>query len=179
MKPKIVIIGAGGHGKVVCDAIIAQNKYEIIGFVDTSIEIGTIVTRDLKIIELQNTISNLKGIAEYFIVAVGNNTIREKITLETIPYFKSATIIHPSAIIGFNVTIGEGTVVLANSVINASSFIGKNTIINTGNIIDHDCKIGNNVRLSIGTLVGSNSEIGDGYSASIGEKINSFSKINL
>lgn len=178
MKPKIVIIGAGGHGKVVCDAIIAQNTYELIGFVDTTLEIGEIVIGNYKIIETQNNIFNLKGIAEYYIVAIGNNDVRAKIALEAKSFFKPATIIHPSAIIGSDVTIAKGTVVLANSVINASSSIGENSIINTGNIIDHDCKIGNNVRLSIGTLVGSNSEIGDGYSSTIGEKINSFSKIN-
>lgn len=179
MKPKIVIIGAGGHGKVVSDAVIAQNKYEVIGFVDTTLEIGTVVTGNLKILEKQNNISNLKGIAEYYIVAIGNNEVRAKIALETKSFLLPAIIIHPSAIIGSDVTIGEGTVVLANSVVNASCSIGKNSIINTGNIIDHDCKIGNNVRLSIGTLVGSHSEIDDGFSSAIGEKINSFSKINL
>lgn len=179
MKPKIVIIGAGGHGKVVCDSILAQNKFEVIGFVDTTLEIGKVVSGNIKIIETQNNISNLKGVAEYYIVAIGNNEVREKIAGEAKSFLKPATIIHPSAIIGSNVTIGEATVVLANSVINASSSIGNNSIINTGNIIDHDCKIGNNVRLSIGTLVGSNSEIGDSYSSSIGEKINSFSKINV
>lgn len=178
MKPKIVIIGAGGHGKVVCNAIIAQNKYEVIGFVDTSMEIGKIVTGNFKVVETQNNIANLKSIAEYYIVAIGNNEVRAKIAVETGSFLKPAIVIHPSAIIGSDVTIGEGTVVLANAVINASSSIGKNSIINTGDIIDHDCTIGNNVRLSIGTLVGSNSEIGDGYSSAIGEKINSFSKIN-
>lgn len=178
MKPKIVIIGAGGHGKVVCDAIIFQNKFEVIGFVDTTLEIGNVVIGNFKIIETQKNISNLKGVAEYYIVAIGNNEVRTKIAHETKSFLKPATVIHPSAIIGSDVTIGEGSVVLANSVINASSSVGENSIINTGNIIDHDCKIGNNVRLSIGTLVGSNSEIGDGYSSTIGERINSFSKIN-
>lgn len=179
MKPKIVIIGAGGHGKVVCDAILAQNKYELIGFVDTTLEIGKHVIGTFKIIETQKNISSLKAIAEYYIVAIGNNEVRAKIADETRLFLKPATIIHPTAIIGSEVIINTGTVVLANSVINASSSIGENSIINIGNMIDHDCKIGNNVRLSIGTLVGSNSEIGDRYSSAIGEKINSFSKINV
>ena len=93
-------------------------------------------------------------------------------------FFKEEIIseIHPSAIIGSTVEIGNGTVVMANVVINAYSSIGNNTIINTGVIIDHDSKIGNHVHLSIGTLIGSYAVITDGISTQIGQHINSLSK---
>ena len=177
MKPEIVIIGAGGHGKVVCDAIIAQGQYNIAGFVDDSHAVGETITGDYRVIATQNNIHTLKTTIDYFIVAIGNNQVREKIYNASKQYLKSATVIHPSAMIGSNVKIGEGTVVLANAVINSSSNVGENSIVNAGVIIDHDCKIGSHAHLSIGTMVGSNSEISDCHKMPIGSRIESFSKI--
>lgn len=179
MKPKIVIIGAGGHGKVVCDAIIAQNMYEVAGFVDLSIAVGEVVANNFKVIASQKDISILKKFADHFIVAIGNNPIRKKIFEDAKLVLEPAIIIHPTAVVGSNVSIAKGCVVLANAVINASSSVEHNTIVNVGTVIDHDCKIGANVHLSIGTMVGSNSQIETGFTSEIGQKINSFSKINL
>jgi sugar O-acyltransferase (sialic acid O-acetyltransferase NeuD family) len=177
MKLRIVIIGAGGHGKVVCDAIIAQNMYEIIGFVDATIPVGTVIFNSYKIIAAQKDLKTLIAKADLFIVAIGNNQLRAKISAEAALNLKPAKVIHPTSVIGSDVKISSGTVVLANAVINALSNIGENTIVNSGVIVDHDCVIGNNVHLSIGTMVGSNSIIADSYTSSIGEKINSFSKL--
>jgi len=177
IKPKIILIGAGGHGKVLVDAIILQGKYEIAGFVDSKIDIGTEIFRNYRVILQQNELSKISNYADFFIVAIGNNTIREKIYAEAEKYIKPAIIIHPSAIIGSDVSIGDGTVVLINSVINTCSRIGKNAIVNSGVIIDHECTIGSHIHLSIGTLVGSNTVIGDNITTSIGQHIQSFSKI--
>ena len=177
MGNRIVIIGAGGHAKVVCDAILAQNEYVINGFVDNSLEVGTTVINGYHVIANQDEVESLKSQVDFFIVAIGNNKIREKLFSSIKDILKPATVIHPSAVIGSDVLIGEGTVILANSVINASSKIGENVIVNSRVVIDHDCKIGNNIHLSIGTMVGSNSTINDYYLSAIGESINSFSNI--
>ncbi len=178
MKPKIVIIGAGGHSRVVCDAILAQNIYEIVGFLDGGVSIGTTITQGYKVLETPDNIAKIASTAEYFIVAIGNNITRESFFNSSKKLLKPATILHPSAVIGIEVTIGEGCVALGNSVINAFSSIGKNTIINSSVVVDHECKIGNNTHLSIGTMVGSNSIISDYYTSAIGARFESFSKIN-
>jgi len=177
MKPRIILIGAGGHGKVLIDAITLQGKYEIVGFVDSALSVGSEICENYKVILSQNELSKLNNVADFFIIAIGNNSIREKLYYEAQKYIKPATIIHPSAIIGSSVSIEEGSVVLANTVINTYSSVGKNTIVNTAAIIDHECKIGSHVHLSIGTLVGSNSIITDNTTTQIGQHINSFSKI--
>jgi len=178
MKSKIIIVGAGGHGKVVCDAILAQNQYEIVGFLDGTVAIGSEITKKFKVLETPENITKLTDAAEYFILAIGNNKIRAKFFELSQKIFKPAIIIHPSAVIGLEVHIAEGSVVLGNAVINAFSSIGKNTIINSGTVVDHECKIGNHIHLSIGTIVGSNSEIADYHTSSIGARIESFSKIS-
>lgn len=179
MKQKIVIIGAGGHGKVVADTIVAQDKYELIGFVDAVLPIGEKIINDFCVVETQDNIKLLKNKADVFIVAVGNNVVREKIYNLVIEILSPSIVIHPSSVIGSDVTIDSGTVVLANTVINASSHIGKNTIVNTGTVVDHDCVIGDSIHLSIGTMVGSNSIIENGHTTSIGESIPSFSKLPM
>jgi sugar O-acyltransferase (sialic acid O-acetyltransferase NeuD family) len=176
MKPKIVIIGAGGHGKVILDCIIAQGHYEVAGFVDDSIKTNQYVTDSYKIIASQKNISSLKNTVEYFIVAIGNNKIREELYTKAKIILKPATIIHPSATIGLGVDTAPGCMVLSNVIINTYTRIGENTIINSGVIIDHECVIGKHVHLSIGSIIGSNSSINNHCTTEIGEIIPSFSK---
>ncbi len=175
MSNRILIIGAGGHGKVVFDAIIAQGIYEISGFVDSTIPVGTIIVNSVKVIAHQDELSSLDGKSDFCVVAIGNNKVRCKVAELAKLKFKAATVIHPSAVIGSDVLIKEGTVVLANAVVNASCTIGENAIVNAGVVVDHDCTIGDNVHLSIGTMIGSNSKIANFKTTAIGEKINSFS----
>ncbi len=177
MGNRIVIIGAGGHGKVVCDAILSQNEYVINGFVDASVPVGETIINNYHVIASQDDLASLSSQVDFFIVAIGNNQSRKKVFREAKVFLKPATIVHSSAVVGSDVKIGEGTVILANAVINASSEIGENVIVNSRTVVDHDCIIGNDIHLSIGTMVGSNSVLADGYLSGIGENINSFSKI--
>lgn len=177
MSNRIVIIGAGGHAKVVCDAILAQNEYVMNGFVDISLEVGTTIINSYQVIAHQNNLESLKSQVDFFIVAIGNNKVREQVYNFAKAILQPAIVIHPSAVIGSEVKIGAGTVVLANAVVNASAAIGENVIINARVVVDHDCHIENNIHLSIGTMVGSNSKISNGYLSSIGQNINAFSNI--
>lgn len=160
MSRKVVIIGAGGHGKVIAD-IIEKNGDIVYGFLDDLKPEGTIVISNYKIIgeiekciKLQNEIKDI-----YFIIAIGDNYIRKNIYEKyKLNYY---TAIHPRAIIGIDVNIGEGTVVMANSCINSNTKIGKNCIINTGAIVEHDNKICNYVHLSPNTTLCGNVNIGN------------------
>ncbi len=177
MKPRIVIIGAGGHGKVLCEGIIAEGKYELIGFVDHSIAVGTKVIFDYKVILSESEMDKLSTLADFFIIGIGNNKTRAKLFRELSKILKPATIIHPSAIISKSAVLNNGSVCLANTVMNANSIVGENTIVNSGVIIDHECTIGSHVHLSIGTMVGSNSVVEDFSTTPIGANINPFSKL--
>ena len=136
MNKKVVIIGAGGHGKVIAD-IVRKNGDTVECFLDDAYteEIDFYGSKILGKTEKHKDFSDC-----YFIVAIGNNGIREKIV--NMLNCKWYTAIHPSAQISESVKIGKGTCVMANSVINADTIIGMHAIINTGSIIEHDCKIG-------------------------------------
>lgn len=176
MKPSVVIIGAGGHGKVVYDALIVQNKYEVVGFVDSILQVNTNVIADAKVICTQQNIESLIGKVVYIIVAIGNNEARAKVYSSLKTLFKPAIVIHPSSVIGTEVNIGEGSVILANAVVNARASIGENTIINSAVVLDHDCRIGNHAYLKLGTIVANNMVVKDFYTSEIAETIKAFSK---
>lgn len=158
MNKKLIIIGAGGHGKVVADIASRLKEYEEIVFLDdneTSEVMGFAVVG--KIEEFKRFISSAD-----FIVAVGNSDIRKKLIENLIiKGAKLATLIHPSAIIGSNVEIGKGTVVMANTVINPCAKIGQGVILNTCSSIDHDSEISHYTHVSIGARIAGTVKVGE------------------
>ena len=161
MNNRIVILGAGGHGRVVADVALLFGYKEVM-FLDDSAEC-TVKTSG-KISDYLKYISNSD-----FFVSIGNNTVREKITNDLINNGANiATIIHPSAVIGSRVSLGIGTVVMAGAVINCDTKIGNGVIINTCASVDHDCTIRDYCHISVGShlagtvTVGKSSFIGAG-----------------
>lgn len=104
-----------------------------------------------------------------FIIAIGDNKKREKISHS--PNLKLYTAIHPSAQIGLDVEIQEGTVIMANACINSSAKIGKHCIINTGAIIEHDNIIEDFVHISPNVALGGTVKIGKSTHVGIGSTI--------
>lgn len=139
---RLVIVGAGGHGKVVADIAI-KSGYKDICFLDDNIK-GSCM--DFPIIGECSILENLNNGNTDFVLAIGNNKVRKAIAEKyNINWIK---LIHPSTQIAVNVKIGKGTVVMANAVINACTTIGEHCIINTGAIVEHDNKIGDFVHIS-------------------------------
>ncbi|KAA9302219.1 MULTISPECIES: acetyltransferase [Aerococcus] len=149
MKTKLYIIGAGGHGKVVADAALLMDQWQAIYFLDDH-KIGEELL-GLEVIAGSCDYADFNPDESEFIVAIGDNMTREKIQSEIKKAgYRLATVIHPSAIIGRDVSIGEGSVVFAQVVINPSTTIGDGCILNTACSVDHDNNIGNFVHLSPG-----------------------------
>lgn len=171
MCKNVVIIGAGGHAKVIAD-IIQKSGDVIFGLLDDNLEEGTIIdnNNNLKVIGDLNkrfTLPITHPDLE-FVIAIGGNKRRKEIAEKNVPNMKYYTAIHPTANIGMDVSIGEGTVIMANACINSSAKVGKHCIINTGAIIEHDNKIEDYVHISpnatlCGTVtIGENTHIGAG-----------------
>lgn len=148
---RLVIIGASGHGKVVAD-IAKKNGYEDIVFLDDNESLKKCGM--YPVIGKSNLIQELE---DDMIVAIGNANIRERIQVQLEKMNKRiVTLIHPSAVIGEDVSIGKGSVVMAGAVINPSTTIGKGCIINTCASVDHDNRISDYVHVSVGAhLAGS------------------------
>lgn len=158
MNDLLVIIGASGHGKVVADIAIKLGKWKDIVYIDDDESIKKCM--GLKVIGRTVDAIKYKDKADFFI-AIGNNSTRERVYnyLEGISIC-TITLIHPNAIIGTDVEIGLGTVIMAGTVINSSSRIGKGCILNTCSSIDHDSIIEEFVHISPGVRLAGTVRIG-------------------
>ena len=175
MKTKLVIIGASGHGKVVADIALKMNKWNNILFLDDDDTIKSII--GLEVIGKTTEAYKFKSDTDFF-VAIGNNKIREKLQ-ENLSNrgLKTVTLIHPSAVIGTDVEIDYGTVVMAGVVINSSSKIGKGCIINTGSCVEHDNIIEDYVHISPGAKIAGNVSVGKSSWLGIGSVVKNDVKI--
>lgn len=177
----IVIIGSSGHSKVIIDIITKQSKYKIIGLIDNHKQSNEevlgypIIGNDDYLETLYEKENINKGI-----IAVGDNWSRYKIyknIKKNLPNFEFISAIHPTAIIGNNVSIGNGSVVMAGTVINPDSIVGDHCIINTKSSIDHDCHISDFASIAPGVTTGGNVSIGKFSAISLG--VNIIHKINI
>ena len=169
MKKKLLIIGASGHGKVVADIAMKMDKWEKIAFLDDNNNIGN--TMGIKIIG--NTDLAFKYLPECDIfVGIGNNDIRQMFQEKLEAAGASIPVlIHPKAIIGENVQIGKGSVIMAGVVINCCTRIGKGCIINTGSTIDHDNFIDDFVHISPGVHLAGTVKVGKKSWIGIGSSV--------
>jgi sugar O-acyltransferase (sialic acid O-acetyltransferase NeuD family) len=150
---KLLIVGAGGHGKVVCDIARLLGQWKSISFLDDDKTKNNSTGMDI--------IGGFDEVQKYIgthdiIIAFGNNAKRKE-------YFNIAeklgasipSLIHPKTTLAENVIIGAGTVIVAGVIINTHSKIGKGCIINTASSVGHDNKIDDFVHIASGsTLAG-------------------------
>ncbi|MBP3495275.1 MAG: acetyltransferase [Clostridia bacterium] len=137
MNKKIVIVGAGGHARVIADIVRASNDI-VVGFLDDAYEKGDALYGSQILGHTDNYISYKDEC--YFVLAIGNNITRQ--TLAQKMNCSWHTAIHPSAVISPSAQIKEGAVVMPGAVINANAVIGKHAIVNTCAIVEHDSDIG-------------------------------------
>jgi len=162
MIPKnILIYGAGGHGKLVADVLLARNEL-LEGFVDdnpatsgsTILGLNVFTTEWLWQQPDQRDISIVLG--------VGNNRARKAIAERC----RSAgmeilTVIHPTAVIAASAHIGEGAAIMAAVVVNPEAKIGTGVILNSGAVVEHDVVLGEYSHVSTNVAMGGNARLGD------------------
>ena len=167
MNENVIVIGAGGHGKVIAD-IIKKSGDMVSGFLDDNPSLSD-TFMGYPILGSTDVFEDFKKCQ--FVIAIGDAVIREKIT-EKLDGVKWYTAIYPSSVISdIGVSIGEGTVIMANVVINTGTIIGKHCIINSGAIIEHDNKIDDFVHVSVGAKLAGTVTIGKGTWIGIGVSV--------
>ena len=175
LKPDIVLVGGGGHCKVVISILKKLDTFNISGISDLRENLG----KEVLGIETRYTDDQLeelhdKGIKYAFVTlgSVGNpdNRIRLFEMLKQIG-FEIPVIISKDAIVDESVEIDEGTVIMPGAIINPGTKIGKNCIINTGAIIDHDCMIGDHVHIAPGVTLSGSVKIGTGSHIGTGASV--------
>ena len=173
----LLIIGAGGHGKVVADAALATGHWNGIVFLDDAWPEKK-TTGPWTIHGKIDQLTDWKGRCAHAVVAIGNNHLRMELQSQLVAAgFDVATVVHPSAQVSPYAKLGAGSVVLANAVVNVDATVGDATIINTAATIDHDCRLGKGVHIAQGANIGGGVIIGDYSWIGIGAAIRHYSRI--
>ena len=172
MTLKTLIIGAGGHGKVVLDILQQDPNIEVAGFIDDDVSKHGKRINGIRVFGGFSIIQEIFDEIDSGIVGIGDNPVRavffkkmQDIGLDAV------TAIHPRAVIAGTAKIGSGTVVAANAVINPDVVIEDNCIINTSATIDHDCLIAGHVHVSPGANIAGNVSIGKYSHIGIGASV--------
>jgi UDP-perosamine 4-acetyltransferase len=181
----IILLGAGGHSRVIIDIIkMYYSELYIVGILDKDPIKRGLQMDGITVIGSDEKLSELKSIGtETAFISVGllyNFKPRMDIYIHLKDMgFKVPNLVHGKSVVSKGIEMGTGNAVLALSVINAGSRIGDNCIINTGSIVEHEALIGDNVHIAPGCVIsggvkiGSNTLIGAGSTVIQGIKIGS------
>jgi sugar O-acyltransferase (sialic acid O-acetyltransferase NeuD family) len=157
-KPKLVIYGCGGHGKVVADIALLLGM-AVAGFVDDGAPVGGRVL-DLPILGGSAWLEARRSEVTVAL-GIGENHTRRRVhllceRLGMIP----VTLIHPTAAVAVSARLGAGVVVMAQAVINSDARVADGAIINSGAVVEHDCELGAFAHLSPNATLGGAVRVG-------------------
>ena len=170
MNKPLVVVGAGGHAKVVIEILQAAGSTisYCVGSSDATNEcLGIPVLKgDVWLETLYG-----RGYSRVFI-GIGSNQLRLKLAdLARNIGYELVNAVSPSAIISPSAKIGVGVAVMAGAVINAEAEIGDLAIINTGATIDHNCSIGQAVHIAPQSALAGTVLVNEGAFLGIGCRI--------
>ncbi len=137
---KIVILGAGDHGRVIRDIASYHNNLNLVGFIDDKKEF---IGKEIDGLKVLGSFSDLKDLIneeriEGIFLGIGNNKLRASFYERYKNLgLKLPNLFHPSAIISKNVKFGEGVIVMEGVIIKTGTYIGNNVCLNTGCQLDH------------------------------------------
>ncbi len=156
----LLILGAGGHGRVVADAAKTSGRWTDIAFLDDRCSGMDEVDCVPVLGDLASAPSHLPRFADAA-VAVGDNIVRLRI-MDTLRKagFDLPPVVHASAAVSESARIDAGCVVFAGCVINPGAVLGEGCIVNTAATVDHDCRLGAGVHLSPGVHLGGQVVVG-------------------
>jgi sugar O-acyltransferase (sialic acid O-acetyltransferase NeuD family) len=165
---KTVIIGGGGHGRVIIDIVEKAAELKLVGIIDAQLPIGErilgyeVIGREKDLPQLIAE-RRIRGV----VIAIGDNWVRSQVatlmqSLSLRLEFPNA--VHPAAQLAKGVRLGRGNVIMAGCVINSNATIGDFCILNTNCSVDHDSRVGDFASFAPNACAGGNVTVGD-YSA--------------
>lgn len=167
-----ILLGAGGHAKVVLD-ILKDHNFEILGVCDPLLEsYRDKAWRGIKVLggdSFLRTMDPSQVVLANGIGITSRENLRKKIYCEFSGVgFAFPPLIHGASWVSSTATIESGAQIMAGAIIQADVLIGENSIINTGATIDHDSEIGAHTHIAPGVTICGNVSVGE--SSFIGSK---------
>jgi sugar O-acyltransferase (sialic acid O-acetyltransferase NeuD family) len=140
----VLLIGAGGHGKVVLDILRASGAHRPIGFLDADPALTGTTVSGLPVLGPVHHLSKIRQQtkAREAIVAIGDNRARRSYAQHVIDEgIELINAIHPTANISTSALIGRNVVIASGAIVCAEARVADSVILNTGCIVDHECEI--------------------------------------
>jgi sugar O-acyltransferase (sialic acid O-acetyltransferase NeuD family) len=170
MKPPLLVIGAGGHARVVISIARRTGDWDIVGVLDRA---HPTVPESIDGVPI---VGSFDDAARFFsegvrqaALAVGDNDERAVLhTRFAALGFNFPTLCHPTSIVEANATLADGCIICAGAIIGTGVSIGCGAIVNTGAIIDHETMVGDYAHIAPGCRVAGRVRIGTGAMLGIG-----------
>lgn len=179
---RLLIIGGGGHGRSVAEAVLLSRQrleqgFELTAFLDDAAQPYQHVW-DWPVWGTTAMLPECRGRIDAVVVAVGNNALRE--TLHRRVYAAGltlATVIHPAAVVSPRASIGVGSAIMAGAIVGTEARLGEGVIVNCGAVVDHDCVVedfahlGGNASMAGGAVLGRGAQMQVGASLGYGVEL--------
>lgn len=165
MNLPVIVIGAGGHGRVIADALLMSGRI-VIGFLEVNLDLHGKIIDEMKVLGGDDLLSEYSPDAINLANGIGSTVSTEarRTVYERLKRggYRFETVCHPSAIIARSAQICSGVQIMAGAVIQPGAIVGENTIINTGAVVDHGCIIGKHCHVAPGAVLSGDVHIGNG-----------------
>lgn len=169
----VVIIGAGGHGKVVLDILRILETNRVAGFVDADPALVGTSVNGLAVLGGINQLSKLRQQKiKGAIVAIGDNRTRVEYAKQIIEAgLELINAVHPTASVSRTAKVGRNVTIAAGAMVCVDAKISDSVILNTGCIIDHECEVGEGSHICPGAVLAGRVRIGAGAFVGIGANV--------
>lgn len=160
MKRTIVVVGAGGHGRVVAD-VCRSAGLSVAGFLDPGRERDTQID-GIPVLGGDERLEDSTFVASHeFCIGIGDSTLRCTLARSVLDAGGTLPVVaHKSAIVAPDVVIGQGTVLMAGAIVNPGTTIDDFVVVNTAATVDHDGHIAEGTHLCPGSHLGGNVHCG-------------------
>ena len=158
MAINVLGLGAGGHAKVVIEALQACGNYELVGLLDPTEDLHGQEILGVPVLGDDSLLTTMvdRGI-ECFFVGLGStgdvSSRRRLFELGIRSGLRPVSVIHPLATVSPSACIGDGNTIMVGAIVNAGVVTGRNVLINTGAIVEHDCNLDDDVHVATGACL--------------------------
>lgn len=160
-KPRLLIVGAGGHGRSVAEAVLMAGQFNLVGFLDDGAFVRGEAVWDLPVLGPATAFENYASHATHAVVAIGNNVLRQKLFAQLQSAgFESASVIHPKAIVSPRAQLCAGVAVMAGAIVGTEATLGQGAIVNCGAVVDHHAQVHEFGHLGVNACMAGGSVLG-------------------
>lgn len=168
----VLIVGAGGHGRVVLEVLQAARQHRVLGFLDADEQMAGQTVLGVPVLGHPQHLLRLRGKARGAIVAVGDNRAR----VSYAQHLSSAGLelvsaVHPSAVVSPSATLGRNVVVCAGAVIGTEARLADSVVVNTAAVVDHECEVGEGAHVAPMAALAGRVRVGAGAFIGLGARV--------